>query len=1697
MTVFDPRGELRSLERNRISAARAEPNRFLAGDPANGFYTTPKLPELGYWGVALHSKRINADLENPGNLVTWIANRIAGLVGSEKRFVSVGAGSFLGAAAFGDSNARSKAEAESVSVFKYLSNRFSPLQDVSAIDRILSFKDESFEPEQALQDFVKTSPDLVNILLQNGRDLNMFLVATNRDAFQFIMNRELIHIQALEQIAQFNSEVGALKNISNKIISGAFNYLAFDPSFAPSLAIGVGGVRLAANAARAGGGILRLGERTSRINTAVLRLGEVPVRVAIAPTKLPAPAALQVVAAAVTRAGGAPAAAHAALAGRWSVAAATGVELSLMGIAWDAAIQQERLRDWNQIFEGTDWEREFSFGELALSGLIGGALGFTLSHITGAISGTKSADRARRAAIDMTGGDADNIVAREGFNNPQAVRAQAHEDVQATQIQMVVEEMVGGQRSADLGFLIDRVLLDESGLLLDDVTDLLKTIALVSDGEIVDSVPVIRLFQELFAQGKAARIAGDVTDEIGDMLMRQARNRALMQALDEGIDVTNRPAFRERIGDLTLDHLEELRRVPVETPVGIRADMGEDELRALIVRMDKLSKTRKLTDIEEEQMLWAAQSLDFLTGKEFVTTIAPRFNVGRFVGATDFDKKIMELHTDALKLAEARRLPKSDKTTKLIRKLQQRIRRRSAAIGKQFPAGEVETGVVRAEALDTVKTDTTADRQRAFDASYVAPDAGAASIMEDVTYVGKVMRSAGLGTMFARLATQKTGQFQTVRSVFAGIRELAEVFDHSRFTVESLGPSGPEFIGNLTDNQRELVRTIAPMAEFIDKLASEGFFGKIVAAITGKKRAAIDLFQEEAFLHAGGLQESSSPEVRELARMWTEVAEKIGKEGVDNGTLLDLEKAFIPIRIEVGKVMRDKVKFRKLLTEHFTDKWLKSESVHMDTLVTMGWAERIATKGRDVEYKLLGPLEGLSKKPVSTLKRAALGDSADFYTRAITDTVDDQGFTGIAASMRRVVDNLTNEGTFVEESGRIILDDATGAVSRFERRLDKDMLANPELREFFRTDLMSLASDYVRHNGFDIKANSLVQRLRGIRGLKFTEYMDFQEAQLLKAAKEGTDERAIIKSSMNALREKWLRMSGRERRLLSHAEKVGEFGADVAEAGTLVFYAGPIGQTIVLEEMLVGLVNRNYNPIEFARQVRVLLSGLNPLTHKKTFRENAGYTSLAVRLNQQINAERFTGGSVQSDFQWGTIDKILAPWRTLRDTIFGRTAPGPRSLFGRLEAVPQAIQALGRTSLTLGGSDFFTRNAMTLQLVSQSGEIARFFKPAQKLTRSLLDNADLLKSTNRTAREKALARGANQQAAIRAGNLAEFKVWKGFVRKAGFGEQWQVAQRFSQHGILDESVLGLLAEAGEATKSLKTRGFLPMMDINRMSKYVNDIDPERATVMQDALNRVINMFERTTIKRVSEQTILQTPTNDASRVFHGRYLNTMTSFARSFFDNTVLDLARMPSRNAVALATTYVLGATMSRISRRILNGEDFDSIMQEFEDRPIPTMLNYALNVPIAGQFNYMLRMVSDPLLSDRFNSPKLSQGAAVSVANETLRLASLSIKAIGDESVRDNLSHSAEKFARRITPGLNSHFGGLFMLGTEAAFDVRLRMDNTRRNRTGRRQDVRFQFDDTARVPDFDLGKDLVTPEDEVTDFSFMLPLIERKER
>ncbi len=1674
--TFNPR-LVEGLRRDRITAAMAEPELFLVGDPSEGFYTTPAPPQLGYWGITFHAKRINADLENPGNLLTWVANRVADFSGSEKRFVSVGAGSFMGSAAFRDSNVRSRAQKEKVSGWDYLSNRWSPLQDVSDIDAILSFEDVGFDPNEAVENLQKFSPNIVRTLENAGRDMDMFREATNRDAFTYILNRELLHVKALQDIQIYNREIGAFKNVSSKILSIAWNWMGTDPTFAPAFMAGIGGAQLAANAEKMSIGILRSGQALTRARSV---------------TNVAAP--IKIAAQAVTRVGGAPAAAYGALAGRIGTAGAAAVELGIYGMAFDATLQQERINDYNAIFENTEWAREFSFGELGLSTVIIAGMGYTLGKITQGVN-SFAVNRTRRGLIESMGGDPDGPIARNGFD-PASVEAQAFDDIRRIDFQEAAERVMG-RKHADLGFILNQRLLDDIGVQLGDVVEVLQSMAIALDGEVIDSLPVLKILREFFAQAREKK-ATEGLDAASRALRKQARWNAHIQAQRE-IPRGQRTTARmdDAVDRLLPAELARIRNAPVTRPVEVPAGLDEGNLRSMIDTLDKVAAKRPLSDIEEAQILYAAQELERITGEGAKLLVARRFTVAEFQPESDFSRVVIQLVEERLALKEAQVL----RDKKAIKNIRARIRRRVKAVKAIIPTLPKEPiptttlAKIRSEAA-AKRPKSTAERKKLFDLQYEAPDRNAASTMEDITIVGRAMRAGGAGSLFARLGLEKTGQFLTQRSAMSGVRELTELFDHTRLVVETISADGPKHVGNLTDVHKQLIREFAPIEAFMDKLVTEGFFGK--RGLTGgRRRTKISEFQEDAMLHALDLRTASTKEAKALAEIWTEVSDRLGQEGFDNGTIRQFQKKFVPLRVQIGRVMRDKEGFKNALTRFFTGKALTSEDIHMDTLVIMKLAERIDDPKKDATYRLLGAeFVDRFRRPVQGLKRKDLSDELlTKYDDALQNLQNDRGMTAMEESMERTVSRLTDERTFVTESGRIIFDDATTSVSRFERELSPEMLLDEELREFFRTDLVSLAFDYVRHTGFDIRSNSLVQRLTGVHGLKMMEYLDFHSDQLQRLARQFGESPTDVRNSMTELGEKFTRMSGRERRLVAQAEKVGEFFTSTFESGTLAFYGSGIGQAVATTEVMRPLIQTVLRPAEFARMLGIIFKGLNPITHKPTFRDYLGYTSLAPRMAQQINAQRFVGGSIQSDFQWGTGDKILAPWAQFLDTVTGKTAPAPRSPLSRgATAVPQFIEALGRTNFIVGGADYFTRIAWIANMVELQGQTARFLPAARKLATSLEQNGDRLRTINRKARDAfAVLKNVDpdSKAAIRAGNRAQFTEWKGLVRKAGFGPRWHVARRLAEHGLLDPKYLDLIIRAADSVPGAMRRGILPMMDIQRLSKFgESGLSATERADFQEAMNRMINSFEDTIRRRVSEQQVLQTPTNEASRSYWGRMFNSMTSFSRSFFDNNILDMAAMPSRNAASMFTAFYLGETMNRIARRVWNGEEIEDIMQEWEDNPEATMANYALNIPLLGQNNFLLRAVTEPLLTPTRHNQTFTQGAAVSVANNMLNFTRDAMIAPVNEAARDRLGNDGIKFGRRFMPGVMTHYGGLFTLATEEALDIRLRPTNKRRGSSSR--DPRPKLLDEDSLIDGVFG-DILPEQDNLDlegDLGFMIP-------
>jgi len=140
-------------------------------------------------------------------------------------------------------------------------------------------------------------------------------------------------------------------------------------------------------------------------------------------------------------------------------------------------------------------------------------------------------------------------------------------------------------------------------------------------------------------------------------------------------------------------------------------------------------------------------------------------------------------------------------------------------------------------------------------------------------------------------------------------------------------------------------------------------------------------------------------------------------------------------------------------------------------------------------------------------------------------------------------------------------------------------------------------------------------------------------------------------------------------------------------------------------------------------------------------------------------------------------------------------------------------------------------------------------------------------------------------------------------------------------------------------------------------------------------------------KRISEQSLIQTPTNANARSAWGQLVLTMTGFSRSWADNNLMDVAQMPTRTASAMLATYLFGETMNRMSRDLMSGRSIDDIMLDIEEDPDNFIARTMTNVPVAGQWTFFVRnglealtrnermQTSDPVTSAGFGALSSTQ--------------------------------------------------------------------------------------------------------------------------
>jgi hypothetical protein len=1605
---------------NLTSPEAYQPTLYIGGDTTSGFFPSRMPERLGFWGTTFRDKQINAATREAGNATTFVFNKLIDpLVPGEQRFVSLGAGMLMRQQLTG--------ERETINGWKALSNRFSPVQNVAELDKVLLFEDENFDPSAATDEWLtdQSNTTLAQLANREGFDLEHMLRHTrNLEHFVYTQNRILAHAQAMQNIRQWEEQAGFAVKWSSRIASGVGNYLLTDPSFAPSLFIGPGSLNTA-------GKSLTIGSKVTRLSAPVvggskaLALGRAAARLAEA-----------------------PAAVHAGLATALGHRAAVAVELGAYGGLWDVAFQAERIEQSQIVFDDPQHQEHWSWAELGLASGLGATLGFALAG-----RGGRSVREMRKAAAEAAGASSAHPIAHS-FDH---IRASGLFDSSAIRVQRAAASVLGDDLDAVAPYL-DDALLHDHGLHRFQIADAMEQLAEALGGQQIPPAAVHRVLGDMLTEAKKVRgLRTELISKFDDQLEQVAVAEALGRAARELDTTASNAQVLQRAYELVPEELNkqqarlELRASQARAAAEDELQYWQDEAASLI----QTAKLRTLTEAEIDHMGTVGGKLRSL-GVEapfegMATNRAARYMDGTIFApfrsreGTQLTKavsKAFEEQRTVQELLAARDIGQD--VTAPLKAARMRLARARATLERVaadetavdqggLPARRVRE--VLAKWNDTPPT-TRAEKARALDEVAAALDLNASALLEDGTMIGRLLTGWGLGDWLRRIAQSGTGIDQTVRSKIAILRELAHEFDSSKLRVGHIDPSRNTIHRSLEDVRLDVQVRASEIVDGYARLHRAGKFGSSINVIRyGRSRRDFD---RQVIRHITGSVRSDDADVQAMAALWKKHADQIGEVGHLTGQL-DRVENFFPRRWNVGAVLKDEGRFREALSNFFLRKWEASDDVHLDTLVQMGAAERVLDEAGNLRgWKLNG-----QERVIRTLKRSELGEiNEDGYLAALREVGDD-GFTPMQRSANKAKNNLLGDDSFEElPNGRLRRKRAGAPRSEADRRIEEEAWLDSELEEFLDWRLLHGVEQYMRSTGFRILNTARHQERWGIPNLTMQDTLDWLETRIPATA--SADENKMWMDGLKTLREKLYLAEGRLPTLKDQTNRLGEWLGDVGVSLAGSLYGSGIGQAVLTTEAMLSVFARVYDPTDFVRRIGQIFKVAVP-NHE--MREQIQALGLTIRHHRLHTMERLTGGSLHSEgFQFGVVPKLLTPWMDVFDT-------SVRALPGQGNRTAAALRAHAATSMTVGGMDYFTQFSRMLHVQSILDETGRFFKAAEKTAVLLQDSTDELRKIEQSAVRKALDAGKTDEVARAAGARARFKAWRGIVRKGGFGGNWQVAERMNRAGLLNPERLAVLRTAGQTTGALRDTGLFKSLDFNELMRFTGRTQAEQ-DLFEDAFTSLRNSIRHTIDKRVSEQNLLQTPTSQTSRTWLGRTQLAMTSFARSWYDNNILDMAQMPARAAVAMIGMYLFGETMNRILRDVWRGRSIDETLADIEADPDNFIARTMTNIPVLGAWSALARPAADALTLDgRRQRVDTGESAAEGAIGSTLDVVFDTVHGVSPLAEDSEIQTRTWRTAAMFLPGYRSWWATSLLTGLEAAGGPSLAIEGKGRNRVVRR--------------------------------------------
>ena len=1609
---------VREARPGTISAEDYQFPLYIEGTPEAGFRPSLSPPRVGYWGITAATKQNLAATVEPGNVATWLANGAVSLTGGDQRFVSLGAANLMERQLGLDTM-------PAESGWRYLSNTLSPIRNVSNIDQRLLFEDDDFDAQTETSSWLESNRALASTAARYGVDLpEQLRQARNRDHFVFLQNRALMQAQALQDIETFEDQSYGITEFASMMQSAVQNYLLTDPTFLPSLFIPLG----------PGGQMVKVsGQSVLRgVAPAALTKPQNLMRLAgpvLGPLASPVAQGSAKIGNAVSRA---PAAIHGALSVAVGHRAARAVELGVYGGAFSTASQFGRISQSKVIFDDPELQDTYSWAELGLTVGASALLGFALAGK--AARGRQDPKQTMAAVVESQGHRAEAQPIVESLDY---VRAQALIDNASVRVQRSAEILMPG-RSWVIGEYLDDALLSEAGMTRLDMEDLLVSMVEGFKGRTFDENGVRAVLNAALTDARRVSSFSDEIASMGSQVERSAYSEALGRAAQElGVLATadQITARAQEILPGVLNRLDDRARRIADGVGPQKADSAKYWLR----EWAELARSAELRSLTRDEMRYLMKVEGALKRLQSQGVEVKFFSVFDEVAASRgrySQPRIQPAASDPLlrSLRETRRLRREIEAatkaemaegtlrayrTQLAREIRNLRSLTQAAPGPErqtlreaiqttneilAEAAEAQNLVPRArptgQTLEEVQSKwaanppvTDAQKTQAYLEVLSSRNLSDTTLIEDVGARNKILFGWGLGKALKRLIGSGPGLSETARSSFDAVRMVAQELDPNRLTVGDL--SGRAAVKTVQSIRNDMESATAEIVGEVARLAGAGKFGSQINFFGRRQKMAE--FNKAVIRHVQKIgTPSQDPDVIRVGALWKKHADLVRKaaEAMDEFSGVD---NFFPRRFHLHRIMREPEKFITSLGRHHGDYWRGKDVAHMDTLVRMGKLTRKDSGGKARWFN-----EANEEIKENSIKRSNLSDygvTEEKYLEELVEATKD--------SARRSRARLFGEDAYVEaaEGGVVRVSSENVALSSTHREIDDAVWASDFMEEFLDWNFLGGVHDYLRTTGVRVLNKQRHQQQWGIPGGSMEDLLNAVKA----AAPEGLEPDELVRwrSGVENLREKMALAEGRLPSVRSSSDRVAEWLSETGQALSTASFGSMIGGAVLSTEVLQTFLRGIYSPRDIVRKAGEVFKVAVRTGEVKDLMQTVGLT---VRQYRYHSMERFSGGAVDMDsFQFGFVPKVLGPFVD----VFSR---GGANLPGQGNRTAGFFRALGGLGMTVGGMDYFSQFARMMQVMDAQAEAGRFINAAQKLGVLLRDNAKELRRIREVD-----------------GDAAYFKKWRGLTRTAGFGSQWQVAEKFAMAGLLDPARMDVILEAGRATGAIRPGR---VVDLSTLMQHVPaDADAARlfdegVTGMRDVMVGVMN-------KRISEQSLIQTPTNANARSAWGQLVLTMTGFSRSWADNNLMDVAQMPTRTASAMLATYLFGETMNRMSRDLMSGRSIDDIMLDIEEDPDNFIARTMTNVPVAGQWTFFVRNGLEALTRNermQTSDPVTSAGfGALSSTQDTILNAVQAASPLTGES---ELQSNTLRHAGRLLPIYNTWWFGALNDLSSASF-------------------------------------------------------------